>query len=346
MRVYTLFFLSIVIFTSCATMEIIKVNVQKPAQITLPASVQNVTIINNAATQPDTIGHTKKERLKQEETMSVSSDSINFILVEALAQFMNDEGFYNQVIPYDESLRSDNLFLLETAIDTSSIKKIIEETNADALISVDRFNTKSKLSQIWRYGLVFNTLEVKMQAKFRVYSTDGKLIGSPILFQDSIYWDSSNPDVVFPSSEEALKQAAIYTADKMVKAFIPFWQLQNRWYYTNNGSKMREASQRISKNDWRGAAVIWGDLFYNEKNDHEKAKLASNISLANEMLDDIENALTWANISYEFFEKYKDKNAINEENFMRIKAIKEELERRINEFEKLDIQKGIIEEDI
>jgi hypothetical protein len=69
----------------------------------------------------------------------------------------------------------------------------------------------------------------------------------------------------------------------------------------------------------------------------KKAKLASNIALANEMLDDVENALTWAEIAYRLYEEYGNENSGTD--LFRILAFRRELKTRVNDFEKLDRQK-------
>ncbi len=179
-------------------------------------------------------------------------------------------------------------------------------------------------------------LKVKMDARFSMYSKDGEMLVSPVIYKDSLSWEnvrqgdrSLTKD--FPSREQALKLSVLDMADKMVRIFVPYWEKQYRWYYTDEGkTKMKKAQMKAGDNEWKEAAVIWGNLFEEESSDKKKAKLASNIALANEMLDDVENALNWADISYGLFTKTMDKDS---EDVRNITVYKNELQRRLKDFE-------------
>jgi hypothetical protein len=328
------FLLFLTLLSSCSTVEIVRIDVEKPAQVTLPAYIQNIVVVNNAVIQPDSMGQIIK-RNASVASGKMPCDSLNIILTQALAQFMDDEKFYNQVVAYDEPLRKDNLFGFEMIIESDKIRQISEETGADAVISLDKFIIISTLE----YSVAFVAeLTLDVQAKFRIYDGDGRGIGLPVVFRDTLCWNAWDYGDMM-SAGEAARQAAIHVADKMVSMFIPFWQPQNRWFYTDSGREMREAAQKAMANKWKDAALLWGSLYDREEKPLKKAKIASNIALANEMLDDVENALIWADISYNLYEEYG--NETPQEDFFRIVAFRAELKNRVSDFKKLDLQKGV-----
>ncbi|MDR1809131.1 MAG: DUF6340 family protein, partial [Prevotella sp.] len=259
MKFSPLYCLLLITATSCSTVEVIGIDVEKPAQITLPTCIQNITIVNNAITQPDSINHTIKKSFSTMEA-AIPADSINTVLTQALAQFMDEKQFYNQVIAYDRPLRESGFFLTEQAIGQDSIRRIVGETNADAIISLDRFIAQATITERYNSWIDYS-MEVTMQAKFRIYDADGSTIGQPVLFQDTLYWNLDYPDSWLSTMKEALKQSAIYTADKMTSMFIPYWRRQNRWIYTGGGKDMREAVQNAMTNNWKEAALLWGELY-------------------------------------------------------------------------------------
>ena len=353
MRVYLLLFcLLLAVLSSCSTTKMIKIRVEKPAQVTLPKFVRNITIVNNAVVQPDTIGHTLTEWesfLKIRKQVSVPSDSVNIILLQALTQFMNEEGFYDKVELHNNTLREDDQFLVETAIDTLVLQQIAKETNADAILSLDRVVAKTDIGRRQDTWPHYDVLRVVIQAKFRIYSKEGKRMDYPvIMFQDTLRWNSLDYNrKPFITQTNGLKEMAIHTADKMVSMFIPFWQEQYRLCYTYGDKRVKDAFYEAQKGKWKDAALIWGDLFENEKRIEKRAKLASNIALANEMLDDIENALNWANISYELFEERYNSNKRNKsvkEDLRHIATFRKILKNRVNEFHKLDEQERSIDD--
>ena len=340
MKSCLLFAVILLLFTSCGTLDVITIKVQKPAQVTLPLSIRNIVIVNNSPQQPADVGHTEK-KWKQEKDVAVTSDSLNTILIQALAQFLDDERYFDSVSAYDTPLGEDAIFPSESLIDEAKVNKIKTETGADAIVSLDRLILKSNLDKTnIGNNLTDEFLCVQMNVNFRVYQT-GKMPLLPVMsLQDTLCWEALSQngryfDFVLISREKALKEAVLTVADKMVYMFIPYWQEQNRWYYTDGSTPMKKASAKASANHWKDAAIVWGDIYESEKSTNKKAKVASNIALANEMLDDLENAQTWLNIADELFavkqnEKSRDRILINE--------YKEELKQRTIDSKKLDIQ--------
>jgi len=351
MKKYILFCFVVLGMASCASIEFLEIDVQKPAQNALPQTVQKVGVVNNAGIQPDNVGHKTKNYINETE-IRVANDSINEVLTDALAQFLDEEGYFDKVSSFDRALRKDNSFLSERPIDPVIIRQISEALDAEAIISLDRLIMFSELnSERIGNGLTADVIKLFIDAKFRTYSNEGVLLSSPVLFQDTLSWNGIRDGSYYltddlPTREGALYQGALYVASEMVKMFTPYWEKQNRWYYTNGGTQMRKASMKASVNDWRDAAIIWGELYEKEKNTKNKAKLASNIALANEMLDDIENALNWTKISSELFSstiKQGDSKTVDVD-IIRVEAYMQELRNRMGDFKKLDVQNEDIDE--
>jgi hypothetical protein len=254
---------------------------------------------------------------------------------------MDDEQFYNQVIAYKKPLRKDGFFLAETDIQPDEIRHIASETNADAVISLNVFVVLLNYKAHYRYG----NLTAAVHAKFNVYDAVGNPIGEPVLYQDSFQMDrsylSSNTyrtnNVLF-EMKKSLRESAIYAADKVASMLAPHWQQQERWiFYSGLQKESREATLKATANEWKEAAQIWSDLYEQEDNSLKKAKLASNIAVANEMQDDVESAFAWANISYELFGEYGE--GISNPGFTFVSNYCKDLKTRIDDFKKLDEQK-------
>lgn len=336
------FFYLIFLFllTSCETTSWISIKVQKPAQVVVPSSVQNITIVNNSAIQPDDVGH-KNVIYTKEEDISISSDSINTMLTEALAQFLNEEGHFQSVIPYNVALRENETFLTEEIIKPEILSEINQNTQSDAIISLDRIILRSaqRTSNIGN-SLMSEDLCVNINANFRVYLVNEKKALPALSFKDSICWDGIRQGDMFftenfPSRREALKLAALYTADRMTTMVSPFWQEEGRMYYTGLS---KEADLKASTNGWKDAAILWGNLFDSESKEYKKAKLAANIALSNEMLDDVENALTWAGIALELF--ISNQKIEDDRNVSYLTLYKQVLEQRLKDFKDLDEQQN------
>ena len=125
-------------------------------------------------------------------------------------------------------------------------------------------------------------------------------------------------------------------ADAVTSSIVPSWKTDNRWYYSDSSKGMREATKMVLAGKWQEAADIWSELYDKEKNTNKKIRLASNIALANENLDDIENALAWINIAYDLLPQ-KSKSDLASQVFF----YKETLTKRNLDKNKLYKQLGI-----
>ena len=87
--------------------------------------------------------------------------------------------------------------------------------------------------------------------------------------------------------------------DKYATRISPAWFWVNREYYTKakGAPEMRTAKNYARVSDWNGAAQIWKALT-NHENQKTAAKAMFNLAVANEVLGDINSAVSWSEQSY------------------------------------------------
>lgn len=333
------FFLS-----SCAGIKTLTIQTQERAQITLPAHVGKLLIVNNVVSQPSDIGHLKKLQGKTSSTnVSVATDSLSIIYTEALTQFLNEEGFFDTVELYSSRLRTDNNYLSEQPLAPEKMLELKNSSGADAIVSLDKLLVASDWEDLFvQEGYPYAKLNGKISSTLRVYlpTMEGQI--PTVQYTDSLYWEGFDisdgkayAEFVIPDAENALKELAIYAADKMTYVLTPHWVTQERWYYTMTASKMREAEAYVAQARWEEAVASWGDFYNSTKNKTDKAKAASNIALGYEMLDEIETARDWVTIAQKLFEESTPSNSLERR---RISIYKTEIERRLDNSNRLDMQ--------
>lgn len=333
------------LMTGCAGIKTLTIQTQEPAQVTLPATVSKLLIVDNAAEQPADIGHTKKKiGRSQAEKVSVRTDSLSLIYTEALTQFLNEEGFYETVMLYNTPLRNDNEYWRETPIAPEKMQELKNETGADAVVSLDKLLIASDWEDLFKQeGYPYSKLTGKISSTLRVYMPTQEGLIPTVQYIDSLYWEgfdistdgTAYAEFVVPHAEPALKELAVYVADKMTYVLTPHWITQERWYYTLSSSTMREAEVFAEQAKWEEAIAKW-DTFYNStKKKIEKAKAASNIAFGYEMLDNIEKAHEWVLVSEKLFNESTPSNSLDRK---RITIYKVELERRLDTSNKLNMQ--------
>lgn len=330
--------------TGCAGIAYLGIETYEPAQVTLPAPVKSILVANNVVQQPNDVGHDiKKLGTRSYERTTASSDSVAIYYTEALAQFLGEEEFFDAVKYYNDPLRKDNSFWQEFPILPEKMIEMRQATGTDAIVSLDRLIIQTKWTDYYQMeGYKYANLNAKIQSVIRVYmpSMDGVI--PAIQFTDSLTWEGyairdsrAYAENIIPSTEEAMKELVVYAAEKMTKVFAPYWEYQDRWYYTPMSSKMREGEMYARNNQWEEALAKWNEYYDKEKKKLSRAKVAHNIALSHEMLGDMDAAQTWANLAYDLFEQSTSKTALERR---RALVYKNEIKRRIDFADKLEKQ--------
>lgn len=340
-----LILLSIVfLFGSCSGIKYLTVETHEPAQVILPYNILKVTVVNNVVQQPDDIGHNiMKVGRKDIERDKASSDSVSIFYTEALTQFLNEEDYFQWVSLYNNPLRSDKDFFQEQGLAPQTMNEIRKETGADAIISLDKLIMEtSKREHFKQQGYSYGDLTGKINSIIRVYlpTMEGKI--PAVQYIDSLKWEgfdiqdgNAYAEVMLPSREEAMKILAVRAAEKMSYVFAPHWERQDRWYYTLPNSAMREGQVYAENNEWFQAKEKWETFYNSQSNKNNKAKAASNIALAYEMLDNMESAYKWAEEANNLFNESTSPNSLERRRSL---VYKNELKRRFDTSNTLNMQ--------
>lgn len=347
-KLYPLAFIlfSALFLSSCAGIQLMTIETQEPAQVTLPANVRSVLIVDNVSQQPDDVGHNKKSLGKRDyDRVKASADSISTYYTEALRQFLSEEEYYDNVLLYDKPLRTDQNFWEEQPLSPEKMNQLRSETGTDAIISLDKLVLQTDWKDYFiQEGYMYADMTGKIHSILRVYlpSMEGRI--PSVQFTDSMRWegfdirdDMAYADLIIPTPEEAMKQLAVFAAEKMTNVFAPHWEVQNRWYYLSMKSLMREGETLAKANNWQQAAEKWEAYYKTEKNNLNKAKAANNIALAYEMVGDMDTAYEWITTSKQLFDQSTPASSLERK---RAELYKNEIARRRDTSNKLNMQMG------
>ena len=120
---------------SCAGIKHFAIETHEPAQVSMPVSIANLLVVNNVVEQPEHIGH-EEQRLGKAGGVRIkaSSDSIATYYTEALTQFLQEEGYYDNVRYYQTPLRKDDSFFTEKPILPDRMLELMQETGSQAIV--------------------------------------------------------------------------------------------------------------------------------------------------------------------------------------------------------------------
>lgn len=286
--IITLF--SFFIFYSCTSIEFINIDVRQPAPITFEQGTKKVLIVDNSFKPilPDSLsGNSLAYDI---------IDSVRPLLLNAFAQFMNEEKLFDTVKIYPYYPKPlykyyENDSILEYPLTKEEIQHICRKTNSDAVISLD-------FIRIYSDSLSPQLALTSMDCMFRGYSSDGRKLHYAPIYSDT----TISPSYSFEQPYEytsLTSKSTIHYADMLTDYFIPKWETEERIIFHEYSDNVNRAKPFIQKGAWAGAALIWEEEFEQNK----KAKFASNIALANEFTDNLDEAYKWAKTANEFLSK-------------------------------------------
>lgn len=338
---HILYITTLIFLTSAcgSTASLISIDVLEPAAISSPTDVRNVLIVDNSPSQKNESVTVNGE--KNDDTNFITTDSVKAVMLKALDQFMSEEKYFDKTSIYPRNVNASFVNEIKS-LTARKAQSISMEKDADMLIVLDLFTVSATSEYVnTEYFEGFNLLTAKIGAVIRTYDHEGKPFSEPFLLLDSLYRQNSTTWVDRSNSIEQMNdlvyEIAVHSADRLSRVFVPSWKTYNRIIYTGNSSQMKSATTLATKNQWKKAADIWAGLYETEKNRNKRIRLASNIALANEYLDDIENALWWIEEAYKALPSGKSKSELS----LQVFAYRSDLMRRRNNMPKLYNQLGI-----
>ena len=341
-------FLLFLTCSSCSSIYRFSVDVQEPALITIPVSAQNVLILNNTIIQPNNYGI---ERIIDGQTIPtdypLALDSTVQAAIEEISVVLEESNFFNSIHVLKKQIREDSEWL--TVKDLSpELQQILYDTkDFDAMLVVNRllFSITENVKILNRGFFSSATLNMRIDGSITCsmyyYENEKPLTTftvSDSLFVKSKYLDHDSISLFKEIPEKALDILSRNLGNQAAKRFIPTWKTSNRHLFTGFNPRMQEAVSYAADRQWTIAETIWIAELENKTKIVDKAKIAFNLAITNEMQDKFEQALEWAKKANEYFknanpDKYQSEIKLSDKYIL-------ELERRIQNNHLLDLQWG------
>jgi len=324
--------------------------VQEPAIITLPVYAQNVLIINNTVTQPNDFGIniTLNGNSINADHSRLSLDSMVWKTIDEIAIILDESHFFNTIASHREPIRNDSDWLTLPFISPEQQNDFYEADNYDALFVIERLMfyvkeeiTINKVGNSFRdsYSYVDLRLDGVIVCSIYVYENTKPLISfnvaDSLLYKFMVYNDSTT--VLKEIPEAMLNILSTELGNNVAKCLIPLWSTKDRNLFVNISSRMQEAVGYAADSKWANAELIWLTEIDKKTKPADKAKIAYNLAVANEMQDKFYPALEWVQKAKEYIKNEKSNN--NQINELIDKYIPK-LEQRIESNKLLDLQWG------
>ncbi len=296
--------LLLLVVSSCYTIEELSIDYVVPAEVSFPATLRKVGVVNNVNPVADRAIPAKEVKKLASKTDIQSSTTYpegNAVLAtETLAESIAKENYFDEVVICDSALRANDIHLRESALSQNEVKELTQKLNVDLLISLESILLRSKRTIRFasQLGSYWGAVDVKVYPVVRIYLPSRSGPMATLLSNDSIFWEEmgSEPYVRSKLINDSLmiKEASEFAGTLPVKSLIPYWKTDLRCYFSGGTVSLRDAHSYIRDKNWEKAYEIWYKEFQSTKDSKKKMRFAHNITLYYELADKLHEAEEWA----------------------------------------------------
>lgn len=300
----SLFLLILLSLSSCQTMEQISIDYMLPAEVSFPAQLRKVAVVNNMSATPD--NQLKPEENKVKEENEISRAVAYFqgdagVAAESLAKAIAEQNYFDEVIICDSALRTKDIHPRESTLTPQEVKELTQGLGADVLIALENLQVKvvKAMSYIPEWNSYYGTLNAKVYPTVKVYLPNRKGPMVTINNNDSIFWEEFGTTEVnargyLPTDKRVIWEASDFAGSLPVKYLLPHWKTSYRYIFVSGSVDMRDGAVYAKEKEWEKAFKLWQRAYNNSKSDKKKMRAAFNITLYYEMNDQLEEAEKWA----------------------------------------------------
>lgn len=311
MKTY-LFIIPILFFVACRSTQGMRVQVKRPAKLTVPKDIQQIALLNRSLAT-NTKG--KVEGVMTLELPNQDKDLSNECIRGINETLNTSDRFIVQRV--DTILPAGDPASLQFSqqLDWAYLDSLAAKLKVDAILSLEYFDTDFKvvnpLATVKNsVGNVLNgqqtNVEVKGSAKsfsgFRIY----KIKDHSIIYEDRYEYQrtwtqtSTNPiDAVskLVKKHDALLQVSYEAGEGFAMDIIPLYYWENRMLYKGK-KEMQTGLRRALAKDWSGAIQDWTTAYESTSKTKIKSRAAYNLALGFEVQGDLQKAQEWIQLSY------------------------------------------------
>lgn len=302
-------------FSSCASTQLVTISVLKPAPVTVPAYIKNVVVVNRS--EPS-----KKIKLINvvNKALSMQGTDLDKVGSQASLTGLADElekntRFDNVTILNNTNLTTDVPGNFPAPLTWDDVEKYCSDNNADALFSLEIFDTKSNIDYTANKTSVKTPLgnvpAIEQQANmhtlvktgWRIYDLRSKNILDETAFSRSFTYYGRGLSPLLAANalinrNEAVKEVGNIAGHDYALSLVPMWKRVSRDYYVRGNSNFKIATRKARTGNWTGAASIWEKEINNSKG-KIAGRACYNMAIISEINGDLDGAIKWAQKSYE-----------------------------------------------
>jgi hypothetical protein len=285
------FLFPVVLANACYSNRL-TISVLEPASVTLPASVQRISILPlpGLFSKPDVFDSITY--LTVDKGTDVKDIKMGYL--HGIYDVLSISPRFQKVVMSDTS---STRFLSGGNLYWDDAERICAHDSTDVLLVLSKAVSNDYydyFSEYEKQDILANSYILLNKTKWVFYLPEKQRALARFNFSDTIWLTGGFSNLEF---EELLYQACYASGKSAGAKLCPHWNdTAKRMFYSGPGRKMRIAARFVIKNQWSDAASIWNKL----ANDPERtraSRAAYNLALAYERDDVLDQACLWITYS-------------------------------------------------
>ena len=307
-----------IIFFSCVSTKALYIEIPQEPKKKLPEEIQSLLlvtrVVDNSYTdlESDSLQRIFYKQSFNYDTLVKDQQMVDTML-QALGALLYESERYDIVIPVERHLDFRKNSLITEEMIWEEVGILCETFNTDAVLSLDYLTTKvyTSFDKNSEYDIkndaFLNFVEADMkigyEALFRIYYPAEKEVVYRKYLRDTVYWEDADYTIErlfrrFTPVKKALKETGIAIALDVSGEISPVWRNGKRTYFASGNAELKQAALLVENGDWESAKNAWITIAENTSSKSIKSKAEYNISLAYEMLGDLNSSVEWIIKSY------------------------------------------------
>jgi hypothetical protein len=327
-----------VVFSSCASTNLVYLSVLEPAPVTVPQDIKTVVVINRS--EPS-----KQNKVIDaiDKVLTMEGPELDKAGAEASVRGLTDElskndRFVAVNVPVNHYATNAAPGTFPTPLSWSEVEKICAENNADAVFALELFDTDSKMNYAVNQVSIKTPLgtvpgiehqanmQTLVKTGWRIYDLRGKNVIDEYSFGRSLNYSAKGINPVVAAAglinrKDAVKEAGAQNGRAYAQRIIPYWIRVNRDYYIKGSDNFTVGTRMARTGNWKGAEEMWNK----ETSNPDKTiagRACYNMAIVSEINGDLNKAIEWAQKSYE---NYNNHLALTYVNILRNRKVNDNI---------------------
>lgn len=309
-----------IVFSSCASTEIMHLDVLQPAPVSLPSYIKNVAVVNRTLVAKRDKVFDAIDKIVTLEGSKTDHDAAEETVTGLTDELKKNSRFEEIKMVKQSDLTTNMPGMFPAPLSWDLVEKYCDQNNADALFSLELFDSDTKIDySVYKttiktpFGMVpaigqQANMHTLVKAGWRIYDLRDKEIldEASIAKAFNYYGRGMNPLLAAQAlinKKEAVKEVGNAAGHAYAFRIIPLWIRVSRNYFVRGTNNFKIAKRKAQTGNWDDAAKLW-----EEETKNSKRKVAGracyNMAIINEINGHLDEAIKWAQKSYENYNNH------------------------------------------